>query len=174
MDEGALVEKLRRIALFQAIKDDEERLAKLSGIVSMRQCKAGQPIITEGEAGSEFFILNKGTVDVLKRTLDNDVFTIVTLMDEQDVFFGELALMDEELRSASVTAKTDCELLVINREDFNRLGEQDHRLGLLVTRAVGRALSRRLRKTNEDLIILFEALVGEVAEGGNLEEPTAD
>jgi CRP-like cAMP-binding protein len=174
MDERALVEKLRKIELFQGIKDDDERLATLSGIVSMRHCKTGHAVITEGDAGSEFFILNKGIVDVLKRTLDNDVFTIVTLTDEQDVFFGELALMDDELRSASVTAKTDCELLVINREDFYRLGEDDPRLGLVVTRAVGRALSRRLRKTNEDLIILFEALVGEVAESGNLEEPGAD
>jgi hypothetical protein len=63
---------------------------------------------------------------------------------------------------------------VINRDDFNRLGEKDPRLGLLVTRAVGRALSTRLRKTNEDLITLFEALVGEVAESGNLEEPGED
>jgi hypothetical protein len=35
-------------------------------------------------------------------------------------------------------------------------------------------LSKKLRKTNEDLIILFEALVGEVAEGGRLDEPTED
>jgi CRP-like cAMP-binding protein len=174
MDERPIVEKLRKIELFRAIKDDDERLAKLSGIVSVRHCKAGHNVIAEGDAGSEFFILKKGTVEVLKRTLDNDVFTIVTLTDEEDVFFGELALMDEELRSASVTANTDCEFLVINREDFNRLGEEDPRLGLLVTRAIGRAVSRRLRKTNEDLITLFEALVAEVAESGNLEEPGED
>jgi CRP-like cAMP-binding protein len=174
MDERAIVEKLRKIELFQSIKDDDERLAKVSGIVSVRRCKVGHQVITEGEAGRELFVLNKGTVDVLKRTLENDVFTIVTLTDEEDVFFGELALMDDELRSASVTANTDCEFLVINRDDFNRLGEKDPRLGLLVTRAVGRALSTRLRKTNEDLITLFEALVGEVAESGNLEEPGED
>jgi CRP-like cAMP-binding protein len=172
MDERTIVEKLRRIALFQSIKDDDERLARLSGIVSVRQCEAGHDVITEGEAGSEFFILNKGAVEVLKRTLEDDAYTIVKLTDKEDVFFGELALMDEELRSASVTAITECEFLVINRDDFNRLGEEDPRLGLLVTRAIGRAVSRRLRKTNEDLIILFEALVGEVAESGNLEEVT--
>ncbi|MBW1740860.1 MAG: cyclic nucleotide-binding domain-containing protein [Deltaproteobacteria bacterium] len=171
MDKRSIIAKLRKIELFQCIKDDDERLAKLAGIVSVRHCKAGHRVITEGEEGSEFYILNKGTVGILKRTLDNDVFTIDTLTDKEDVFFGELALMDEELRSASVAADTDCEFLVINRDDFNRLGEEDPLLGLLVTRAIGRALSKRLRKTNEDLIILFEALVGEVAEGGNLEEP---
>jgi CRP/FNR family cyclic AMP-dependent transcriptional regulator len=174
MDERPIIEKLRKIELFQGIKDDDERLAKLAGIVSIRRCKAGHGVIAEGESGSELFILNNGTVDVLKRTLDNDVFTIVTLTDKEDVFFGELALMDEELRSASVTANTECEFLVIKRDDFNRLGEEDPRLGLSVTRAIGRAVSRRLRKTNEDLITLFEALVGEVAESGNLEEPGGD
>ncbi|MBW2175034.1 MAG: cyclic nucleotide-binding domain-containing protein [Deltaproteobacteria bacterium] len=99
MDEKAIVEKLRKIELFQSIKDDDERLAKVSGIVSVRRCKVGHQVITEGEAGRELFVLNKGTVDVLKRTLENDVFTIVTLTDEEDVFFGELALMDDELRS---------------------------------------------------------------------------
>jgi CRP-like cAMP-binding protein len=174
MDEGSMIEKLRRIELFQGIKKDDERLSKLAGIVSVRQCNAGENIITEGEAGSELYILNKGAVDVLKRTLDNDVYTIVTLTDSEDVFFGELALMDEELRSASVTANSHCEFLVIKREDFNRLGEEDPWLGLSVTRAIGRALSRRLRKTDDDLITLFEALVGEVAESGNLEEPGQD
>lgn len=171
MDEKTIIKKLRKIDLFQGIKDDDQRLAKLAGIVSVRHCKAGHQVITEGEEGSELYVLNKGTVAILKRTLDNDVYTIVRLRDDEDVFFGELALMDAELRSASVSADTDCEFLVISRNDFNSLGEEDPRLGLLVTRALGRALSKRLRKTNEDLIILFEALVGEVAEGGRLEEP---
>ncbi|NVL90529.1 MAG: cyclic nucleotide-binding domain-containing protein [Desulfobacterales bacterium] len=174
MDERPIIEKLRKIELFKDIKDDKERLARLAGIVSVQRCKAGNHVITEGEEGSELYILNKGTVCILKRTLDNDVFTIVTLANNEDVFFGELALMDEELRSASVVAETDCELLVINRDDFSRLGEEDPRLGLMVTRAIGRALSKRLRKTNEDLIILFEALVGEVAEGDQLEETVED
>ena len=169
-----MIEKLRRIELFQGIKDDEQRLSELADIVSVRQCNAGEDIIAEGEAGSEFFVLNKGAVDVKKRTLDNDFYTIVTLTDQEDVFFGELALMDEERRSASVTANTACEFLVINRDDFIRLGEEDPWLGLSVTRAIGRALSRRLRKTDDDLIVLFEALVGEVAESGNLEETGHD
>ena len=170
MGETSVIEKLRKIELFQSVQGDNEELSKLAGIVSSRHCKAGDQVITEGEEGRDLYILNKGRVSVLKRTLDNDVYTIVTLTDEEHVFFGELALMDEELRSASVIADTDCEFLVINRDDFNRLGEESPRLGLLVTRAIGQALSRRLRKTNEDLITLFEALVGEVAESGQLED----
>ncbi|UCG11019.1 MAG: cyclic nucleotide-binding domain-containing protein [Deltaproteobacteria bacterium] len=169
MAEQNILDKLKKIELFRSIRDDEQSLAKLTRIVSWQQCKAGDQVITEGEEGSELYILHRGVVSILKRTLEQESYTIETLKDDEDVFFGELALMDKEVRSASVIANTDCEFLVINREDFTRLGEEDPRLGLLVTRAIGGELSKRLRKANKDMIILFEALVGQVAESGGLE-----
>lgn len=170
MDEQGVIEKLRKIKLFHTVKDDEERLTKLARIVAWQQCKAGVEVISEGVEGSELYIIQKGTVRIIKRTLDQERYTIVTLKDDEDAFFGELALLDREVRSASVLAETDCEFLVINREDFNQLGEEDPRLGLLVTRAIAKELSKRLRKANQDMVLLFEALVEEVAESGGLEE----
>jgi len=170
MGEKAVIEKLGKIKLFSSLRDDEERITELASIVTWQECKAGDEVISEGVEGSELYILYHGTVRVHKRTLDREPYTIVTLTDDEDVFFGELALMDREVRSASVTAETDCEFLVINRDDFIRLGEENPRLGLLVTRAIGKQLSKRLRKVNQDIIILFEALVGQVAESGGLEE----
>ena len=170
MDEKVVIEKLKKIKLFRDLKDDDEKLAKVAKIVSWQQCKAGDQVITEGEEGSELYILQKGVVSILKKTLDQELYTIITFKDDEEVFFGELALLDNEVRSASVTAKTDCEFLVINRGNFIRLGGEDPRLGLLVTRAIGGELCKRLRKANQDIIILFEALVGQVAESGGLEE----
>jgi CRP-like cAMP-binding protein len=167
-----VIEKLRKVKLFHSLEGDEERLAKLARIVSWQGCKAGDEVISEGVEGSELYILYQGIVKVQKRTLDRDLYTIITLTDQEDAFFGELALMDKEVRSASVTAETDCEFLVINREDFNQLGEEDPRLGLLVTRAIGKELSKRLRRANKDMIVLFQALVEQVAESGGLEEDT--
>jgi CRP-like cAMP-binding protein len=170
MDEQGVIEKLRKIKLFYTVKDDEERLTKLARIVTWQQCKAGVEVLSEGTEGSELYILQKGTVRIIKRTLDQERYTIVTLKDDEDAFFGELALLDREVRSASVLAETDCEFLVINREDFNQLGEEDPRLGLPVTRAIAKELSKRLRKANQDMVLLFEALVEQVAESGGLEE----
>ena len=169
MDEQAVTEKLKKIELFQSLRNDNVRLAKLAKIVSWQNCRAGDQVLTEGKEGSELYILFRGAVSVFKRTLDRESYTIGTLEDDEDVFFGELALMDEEVRSASVIADTDCEFLVINREDFTKLGEEDPWLGLLVTRAIGRQLCKRLRKANHDIITLFEALVGQVAESDGLE-----
>lgn len=172
MTDQAVIEKLKKVKLFHTLEGDEQRLAKLARIVTWEQCKAGDELISEGTEGSKLYILQKGTVSVLKRTLDQELYKIVTLKDEEDAFFGELALMDREVRSASVTADTDCEFLVINQEDFNRLGEEDPWLGLLVTRAIGKELSRRLRKANRDMIVLFQALVEQIAESGGLEQST--
>ena len=170
MGDKAVIEKLRKIKLFSTLRDDEQRMTELANIVIWQECKAGDEVISEGVEGSELYILHKGAVRVHKRTIDREPYTIVTLREDEDVFFGELALMDREVRSASVTAETDCEFLVINRDDFIRLGEEDPRLGLLVTRAIGKELCKRLRKANQDIIILFGALVEQVVESGGLEQ----
>ncbi|MCG6916475.1 MAG: cyclic nucleotide-binding domain-containing protein [Deltaproteobacteria bacterium] len=170
MAEQEIIEKLKKVKLFNTLESDEERLAKLARIVTWQECKAGDEVLSEGIEGSDLYILYQGTVQIQKRTLDQELYTITTLTDQEDAFFGELALMDREVRSASVTAVTDCEFLVINREDFNRLGEEDPVLGLLVTRAIGKELSKRLRRANKDIIILFQALVEQVAESGGLEK----
>ena len=172
MAEQEIIEKLKRVKLFNTIEGDEGRLANLARIVTWQECKAGDEVVSEGIEGRDLYILYQGKVQVQKRTLDQELYTITTLTDQEDAFFGELALMDREVRSASVTAVTDCEFLVINRDDFNRLGEEDPLLGLLVTRAIGRELSKRLRRANKDIIILFQALVEQVAESGGLEKKT--
>jgi CRP-like cAMP-binding protein len=76
---------------------------------------------------------------------------------------GELALIDNDRRSASVIAKSDCQCIVINRHDFLELGDREPSIGLHITRAIARQVSLRLRKTNEDVITLFSALVDEIA-----------
>jgi CRP-like cAMP-binding protein len=170
MDEQGVIEKLRKIKIFHAVKDDEERMTKLASIVTWQQCEAGVEVIREGIEEDEAYILYRGVVQIHKRTPDQEPYTIVALRDDEHVFFGELALMDKEVRSASVTAKTDCEFLVMHRDNFIQLGEEDPRLGLLVTRAIAKELSKKLRKANQDMVLLFEALVEQVAESGGLEE----
>ena len=172
MNEQTIIERLKKVSLFRGLADDPERLTKLARIVSWRECRTGDQVIREAEEGSELYILNRGVVNVVKRTLADETYTIVTLREDEDAFFGELALMDREVRSASVVATSDCDFLVITREDFLRLGDEDPWLGLLVTRAIGGVLARRLRKTSEDMVMLFEALVGQVAESGGLEGET--
>jgi CRP/FNR family transcriptional regulator, cyclic AMP receptor protein len=161
MDEKILG-KLRQISLFKKIKDEDEALKKIGAIVTICNYPKGAFIIKEGEQGDVMYILSKGRVSIEKKTLKDDSYTVVKLTDEMHVFFGELALMDSDVRSASVIAETDCECFCIKKEDFDRLGDGDTRVGLYVTREIAKILAGRLRNSSKDNITLFEALVAEI------------
>ena len=105
-----------------------------------------------------------GTVEIEKRTLAGDAYTVTKLTAAMNAFFKEMALLDEDKRSATVSCVTDCEFLTINRDDFISPGNEHPATGLAITRAISRIVCQRLRKANTDIITLFDALVGEVSE----------
>lgn len=159
-----IISRLQQVSLFKDIKDDRGALQKIENIISVRNFSKGHKIITEGEQGNEMFILNKGRVRIEKNTLQNESYTVVSLSEEMNVFFGEQALMDNDFRSATVLAETDCECYVLTKTDFDALGNESPRIGLVITREIAKILSGRLRKSNQDVITIFEALVKEVEE----------
>jgi CRP-like cAMP-binding protein len=84
------------------------------------------------------------------------------------VFFGEVGLIDKDKRSATVVCKTDCEFYVLSRENFLALGARSPSIGLIITRELTKIVCQRLRKANNDIITLFDALVEEVAQSGGV------
>ncbi len=92
--------------------------------------------------------------------MHQDRFTVSFL--EKGNFFGELALLGRDRRSASCVAETDCEFLVIGRDDFVAFGDRHHAAGLAITRRVATRLAERLLAANEEILSLFTALVQEV------------
>ena len=159
-----ILAKLRQIPIFEEIKDDDGFMQELNGICRMRRFKTGTEIIREGDVGSEMYIVYSGAVEIKKRTRAGDDYTVVILKAEYNVFFGELALIDDDKRSATVVATEDSEFLVITKEDFVRLGDSNPSIGLPVTRAIAKILASRLRKTTADMLTIFDALVGEIGD----------
>ena len=159
---SAVVEKIKKIPIFEAISDNEEALDRLLGICALKSYRTGEQIIREGDMGDEMFVVYTGAVEIRKRTRAGDDYTVVVLRAEYNVFFGELALIDDDKRSATVVATEDSTFLVINKGDFNRLGDANPATGLPITRAISKILSSRLRKTTEDMLTIFDALVSEI------------
>ncbi len=155
-------DRLRQISLFDEIRNDEESMNHLEGITRLVQVPRGTTVISEGEVGSEMYIVFRGQVEIKKQTRAGDDYTVVRLDATQNVFFGELALVDDDKRSATVMATEDSEFLVITKKDFARLGETHPEIALPITRAIARILAGRLRKTTVDMLTIFDALVSEI------------
>ncbi|MGI9603377.1 MAG: cyclic nucleotide-binding domain-containing protein [Acidimicrobiales bacterium] len=89
----------------------QDQIDRLFTAVAVR---AGRVLVHEGSVGREFFVIAAGTA-VVRRGHE-----IIGELDEGD-FFGEMALLGEERRTASVVALTDMEVLVANPREFRAL-----------------------------------------------------
>jgi CRP-like cAMP-binding protein len=167
MDEN--LARLSNIVLFKDFKDNIEVLKKIEGLFKEIKVKKGEVVIKEGNEGDELYIIKSGAVRILKNTLQNEAYTVVNLSADQHVFFGEIGLLLNDKRSATVTAEVDCTLLVTNRKKFLEFGEKEPYIALLITRQVAQMLSKRLTKSNQDVVTLFSALVDEIEGSGRLE-----
>ena len=116
----------------------EEQLEKVEKLCSLKRFEQGEVVFEENSPSKEFYVIAQGSVDV---QLDPDLIrksddkhepkTIVTLKKGQS--FGEVALVDQGVRSASVIASSEAaEVLEISREAFMELMKNDLEIGFLV------------------------------------------
>lgn len=108
--------RLPPIPLFSGISRDA--LAALVGGLELRRVKAGATIVREGEVGAEMFILVRGSARVL-REIDGRRRQVDEIRER--AFFGEIALLADVTRLATVEAATDAELLVLPRATLEAL-----------------------------------------------------
>ncbi len=153
---------LRGINLFQDLKDDE--LEQMLGLTQTRKFPAGAVIIQEGETGDSLFIMLSGEVEITKQltlVLEEDTpkeRVMIRLKAEDGVYFGEMTLLENEVRSATVTALTDCVLLELHQKDFLDLIHRRSAMGVKLLLRLAQVLSAHLRKTNQDVVKLTTAL----------------
>jgi CRP/FNR family cyclic AMP-dependent transcriptional regulator len=105
---------LAAIPLFRGLAAHER--AHLAECLRLRRYRRGQTIFTEGEPGRYLVILLRGQVKVVLSTAEGDE-AIVALFGPGD-FFGEMSLLDDQPRSATVIALEPVEALVLHRQDF--------------------------------------------------------
>ena len=134
---------LRRVPLFDCLGDRE--LAALADLTFARTFEKGQLIILVDEPGDTLFIIRSGQVKVSLIHEDGREF-ILSLLTEGEVF-GELALLDDEPRSANVVAFEETELLMLKRVDFLQLVQGIPAIAV----ALLEELASRLRRTDEQV-----------------------
>lgn len=130
-----------RSLIFSALSDAE--LDRVMRLARTTHHGARHVVFREGEPGDHLLVLLRGRVKVSLVSADGKE-VILSLLEPGDVF-GEMALLDGEVRSASVTTMEDSTFLTVGRGDFLAFLEHTPSVALKLLAA----LSRRLRATNE-------------------------
>ena len=99
---------------------DNYELSQICDAVHSEKVNAGEFIIKQGEKGDKFYILDEGEAYASKVFNEGEEAKNVKDYKSGD-YFGELALLKDEPRAASIIAKTDCKLLTLDRMAFKRL-----------------------------------------------------
>lgn len=136
------VEALRRVPLFRGI--DETKLRLLAFISDRTEYQQGERLCVEGEPGDSAFIILKGTADVLVNTPDGEK-TVAQVAENNIV--GEIAIICDVPRTASLTAASDMDVLTVSKDDFLKLLTEFPDISLEVMRT----LALRLERTTRDL-----------------------
>lgn len=125
---------LKNIELFSQIPGED--LAQIARITDELSLEDGEVVFQQGDPGDTLFFVVSGTVKVTRGQ------AVVATLGPKDVF-GEMALLDSEPRSATITAAEDVQLLRIQRDDFHDILTEKAELAL----GIIKVLSRRLRAT---------------------------
>jgi CRP-like cAMP-binding protein len=131
------VSALKRAPLFEGLSRKE--LTHLARVSEDLEIPAGKPLCTEGEIGHEFFVIVDGTTEVTQNG------TEVATRGSGD-FVGEIALLEETPRTATVRAKTPLRVFVLTRKDFRDLLAENP----AVERKILRTLARRVVELSRD------------------------
>ena len=151
-DTLALNEEIRLLQhtfLFESLTEQE--VLRLMRIMYRMRRPAGTVIVHEGVEGSELFIVVEGEVDVTLRGAH-----LATI--RAGGHFGELALVDEEVRAATVTATTAVTLLSIRRKDFVDLVEIEPRLASKLLWSFLAGLAGSMRALSKSFVSLASSV----------------
>jgi CRP-like cAMP-binding protein len=151
------LDSLRTIPLFAAAGD--EGLASIAELLIERRIPKGQTIVEEGLPGDYMYVIREGQVKVTKLSGDGRE-KILELLGPGD-FFGEMSLLDNAVRSASVKSLTETRILALSRSDFLKELRRNPDLAM----AVIQELTHRVRHMDEQASSLSFQRVKERTQG---------
>jgi CRP/FNR family transcriptional regulator, cyclic AMP receptor protein len=134
------LDQLRQVPIFSCLGDDA--LQQLSALIVSREYDAPCPLFSTGDKGDAMYLIESGRVRISVTDADGHEVTLSELHDGE--FFGEMALIDGQERSAGATVLEDTRLAMLTREDFIAFITQDQKAML----AMLKEMARRLRRTD--------------------------
>jgi glutaminase len=149
---GAITGSTVRTADYQLLAGlSPEEIAAVQACLERRQFQPSEVIIPVGAQAGELYFLIRGCASATLPRANGTTKRLGTF--SPGMTFGEMALLDESPRSATVTADTEVECDLLRIADFKRLGEEHPHIILVMMRNLALGLSRHLKKRNQEFSV---------------------
>lgn len=145
-----LANSLSAIPLFNSLSKRD--LTNLINSIHDRNYLAGEFIFYQGDPGIGLYLIREGEISIVRQSDAGEKIELATF--SKGDFFGELALVDGEKRSASAIAKTDSRLAVIFKPDIDEFIIKYPKKGIKILNGIAHIIAVRLRNLNEDYFAL--------------------
>jgi sigma-B regulation protein RsbU (phosphoserine phosphatase) len=139
---------------------DAETAASVLQHLHRETVRAGQVVFEQESSGENLYVIESGQVQVI-RLLENGMEDVLATLEAGEIF-GEMALLEQQPRSAQVVASSDVQLLSLSRQTFDHLIHESPRLAIHLLQRI----SARLRQRNQQQEVLLNEklrLVDELA-----------
>src|SRR5438105_7630 len=146
---------LKAVPLFANVP--EEQLRMLTVVVTRKSVSRSTTIMAGGDATDSLYIVLSGRLKVMMS--DSEGKEVILAILGPGEFFGEMGLIDDEPRSASVVSIEPCELLSIAKRDFKRVISENSEMAMSVMRGLVRRLREADRKIGSLALLLLLVFV---------------
>jgi len=148
---------MRTHPLFKTLSDEEYKQAL--EFFEEKSYKKGEYIVKEGEYSAKAFILLDGEVEIYKTSIYNDNYVVSKVKGGGNEFFAEVNLIDGGLVTSTVKAVSDIKTLEIEHNSFITLLDSYPTIASKMLWMISYDLSKHLRKADNEILTLFNALV---------------
>jgi CRP-like cAMP-binding protein len=140
----AVIDLLIEIPMFDQIKSDDLKI--LARSMNFMDFQPREVIFSEGDKGDFVCFVTRGALDVVKKNEKGKDVVIATLGKGRSI--GEMSIIDDFPRSATVRAKSQTTLLILTRKKFEEMLEQHPQIGVKLLKGIAKFMSMNMRKTS--------------------------
>ncbi len=142
-----MIDFISNLPLFESLKLKEIEI--IARYVQRQELKEGEILFNQWDKAESVYFVEEGALEVLTKCGPEKYKVIATLRRGRSI--GEMSLIDNFPRAATVQSKADTALVILSRSDFENLMESHHELGIKVIKGLARLLAQNLRKTSSRL-----------------------
>jgi CRP/FNR family transcriptional regulator/CRP/FNR family cyclic AMP-dependent transcriptional regulator len=143
---------IKNLPLFYDL--DTKELSEVSRVCDSKTYAPGEIVMREGEPGGILYAIKKGDIKITRKVHGQEEM-VLTILREND-FFGELSLLDGRARSATATAITQAELVLIKKEEFDTFVMHNPKCGYKFMKRIALVVGSLLRDMNEKFVGMLD------------------